>query len=61
MKAFYDALKADLEKPEDQIFNNEISRTYMVREARNHNRVHNLFNVVCQKLSNSDAWVVSRA
>lgn len=50
LKTFYEGIKNDLEKPEDDVFNNEVSNKYLVREARNHNKVHNLMNVLSQKL-----------
>lgn len=54
-------MKADLDKPDDDVFCDAIGNALLVREAKNFNRVHNLFNVICQKLCKSIDFMITKS
>ena len=47
---FYDSVKADLEKPEDEIFNENIDDKMTVKQAKHANKLHELFKKLNQRL-----------
>lgn len=51
LKVFYDALKADLEKSDDEVFNALVGPRFLVRDAKNANRVHDLIRIVCSRMT----------
>lgn len=54
LKQLYESVKDALEKADEEIFNEAIGPRYLVREAKNHNKVHSLFNVLNKKLGAYD-------
>jgi len=54
LKMFYDAMKADLEKSDDEVFNAAVGPRVTVRDAKNAMRVHDLLRVICTKITGLD-------
>jgi len=51
MKMFYNAMKADLEKSDDEVFNALVGPRFMVRDAKNANKVHDLIRICCTRIT----------
>ncbi len=61
LKVFYDALKADLEKPDEELFNDKIpDKRFMVRDAKNCNKSHSLMRYINNKLHNTNTTSISK-
>ena len=60
MKLFFDAIKADLDKPEDEVFNELVHPTWTVRDAKNANKAHMLFHRIIQRINGIEMAFVTR-
>lgn len=49
-KIFQEAVKADLDKPEDEVFNAQVDPNWKVRDALNANSMHDLFKMINKKI-----------
>lgn len=60
LKVFYDAIKADLERPDEEVFNESIGSRFLVKDAKMNNKSHSLMRFIHRKLSSFDTTFISK-
>ena len=60
MKNFYEAIKAGLDKADDDVFKAEVSQNMVAREAKNLNKLHALMGNLNQRVSGGDTYTASK-
>ena len=54
MKIFQEAVKAGLDKPDEEIFNAEVDQAWTVREAKREHQYHHLYRKMVRLLFKND-------